>query len=336
MSRRRNLLKTLPGIAVSAFFLWYTFHGLSYSELGGLRLQHPLWLIGLGGFLVAGYSLRVHRWWSMLRYSCRAPFSACARVLMTSFAANNILPFRIGDLMRVFTYAEDLGTSSSVVLSTVILERLLDVFTLLLFLVVTMGHGSTLFSARTRMVALIVFALVSAGVLVLMLGARLIEPLLKRLFARFPQGEKIAKLQHWLILALDGLRNIGVGGTLLLMLESVVIWCCEGMVFLAVMRMIGIGVKWTAALQALVFSNLSYMVPSSPGAVGTFETAATIALVSHGVPRPTSAIYAVLVHVIILGSVTAVGGVFFLAHRYHMSTRKPLLDEIQTLPEQIP
>lgn len=336
MSRKRNLLKTLPGIAVSAFFLWFTFHGLSYRELGGLRLRHPLWLIALGSFLLAGYTLRVHRWWRMLQYNCEARFSVCARVLMTSFAANNILPFRIGDLMRVFTYAQDLGTTTSVVLSTVILERLLDVFTLLLFLVVTMGRSSTLLSAKARIGALAFFALVSAGVLVLMLGAKFLEPMVKRLFLRLPQGHKIAKLEHWLILGLDGLSSIGAGGTLLLMGESVVIWCCEGMVFLAVMRMIGIATDWIAPLQALVFSNLSYLIPSSPGAVGTFETAATIALTSHGVPRPTAAIYAVLVHVIILGSVTAVGGGLFLVHHYNMSTRKPLLQEIETLPEEIP
>ena len=68
-----------------------------------------------------------------------ARFRVCARVLMTSLAANNILPFRIGDIMRVFTYAGDLGASPSVILSTVILEKLLDIFVLVLLFVATMG-----------------------------------------------------------------------------------------------------------------------------------------------------------------------------------------------------
>ncbi len=335
MSRKRNLLKTVPGIAISCFFLWYTFHGISYRELTELRLVAPIWLFGVVGFLIAGYTLRVHRWWKMLQSSSRSGFGVCARVLMTSFAANNILPFRIGDIMRVFTYAGDLGASTSVVMGTVLLERMLDIFTLLLFFVATMGQSSGMFSARGRLIAFVIFGAVSAGLLVLMLGARLLEPMIKRLFARLPHGPKVKKLEDWLVLALDGLRDIGVAGTLALMAESVVIWACEGMIFLSIMRMVGIGARSIAAVQALVFSNLSYLIPSSPGAVGTFETAATIALTGHGVPKPTAAVYAVLVHVIILGSITAVGGIFFLLHRYHLSTRKPLREEIEELPEGI-
>lgn len=335
MSGKRSFLKTLPGIAVSCFFLWFTFHGISYRALTGLRLVSPMWLLGVAGFLLAGYTLRAHRWWKMLQYSSRSSFGVCARVLMTSFAANNILPFRIGDIMRVFTYAGDLGASTSVVMGTVVLERMLDIFTLLLIFVATMGHSSQMFSARGRLIAFAIFGAVSAALLVLMLGARLLEPLLKRVFARLPQGPKVVKLEQWLLIGLDGVRNIGVAGTLWLMAESIVIWACEGMIFLSVMRMIGIGASSIAAVQALVFSNLSYLIPSSPGAVGTFETAATIALTGHGVPKATSAIYAVLVHVIILGSVTAVGGAFFLAHRYHVSTRKSLRQEISTLPQEI-
>ena len=41
--------------------------------------------------------------------------------------------------MRVFTYSGDLGTNPSVILSTVILEKLLDIFVLVLLFVLFMG-----------------------------------------------------------------------------------------------------------------------------------------------------------------------------------------------------
>ena len=86
---------------------------------------------------------------------------------MTSLAANNILPLRIGDVMRIFTYADDLGASPSVILSTVILEKLLDIFVLVLLFVSTMGRRR---HAASRLVADVALAISTVGLLVLMLG----------------------------------------------------------------------------------------------------------------------------------------------------------------------
>src|ERR1700687_1356364 len=141
-TRGRNLLKTLPGILISLYFLWYTFHKISFAEVRALRLVHPGWIAGVVLFTAGSYTLRCVRWSRMMRPT-GARFGVCARVLMTSLAANNILPLRIGDIMRVFTYAGDLGTAPSVILSTVILEKLLDILILVIMFVATMGNLAT-------------------------------------------------------------------------------------------------------------------------------------------------------------------------------------------------
>src|SRR5258708_4887122 len=133
-----ELLKTLPGVLISGFFLWYTFKGISFEQIRAVRMVHPDWIAGVIGFTIGSYTLRCVRWTRMMR-STGAKFGVCVRVLMTSLAANNILPLRIGDIMRVFTYAGDLGATPSVILSTVILEKLLDIFVLGLIFVLTMG-----------------------------------------------------------------------------------------------------------------------------------------------------------------------------------------------------
>ena len=95
---RRNLLKTIPGLLISAFFLWYTFRGISFVQIRALRLVHPVWILGVLGFTFASYTLRCVRWTQMMPRtlsSIREHFAVCSRVLMTSLAANNILPLRI-------------------------------------------------------------------------------------------------------------------------------------------------------------------------------------------------------------------------------------------------
>ena len=331
-SGARNLLKTVPGLLISAFFLWYTFKGISFSHIRALRLVHPVGIIGILAFTIAGYTLRCVRWTRMMR-STGARFGVCARVLMTSIAANNILPFRIGDVMRIFTYAPDLGASPSVILSTVILEKLLDIFILVLLFVTFMGRDV---NRHSRLLAESLLAISSIGLLVLLLGARTLEPVLRRLFVRLPQKPMLQKLERWLLLALDCIRQIGIAGSLLLLLMSAIIWACEGMIFVSAAYLIGLVNGSVGCWQAVSVGNLSYLIPSSPGGIGTFEWAVKTSLVSHGAPEPQAALFSLAIHAWLLIAITGVGGALFFLHRVKTHNHKPLLEEIETLPVEMP
>jgi hypothetical protein len=330
--RSRNLLKTIPGLAVSAFFLWYTFKGIHPSEFRSLRFVHPMWIFGVLGFTLAGYTLRCVRWAWMMRPT-GASFSVCARVLMTSLAANNILPLRIGDIMRVFTYASDLGAAPSVILSTVILEKLLDVFVVGLIFVRTMGAD---LPNKIRHGANVALAISIAGLLVLMFGAAHLEAPLRKLFSTLPANKLARKLEHWLLLAIGTLRQLGFSGNVSLLLQSFVIWFCEGMIFVSAIRLVGLATDPRGPWEAVSFANLSYMLPSSPGAIGTFEWAVKSALVSHGAPQAHAAVFGLAIHAWMLVSVTGAGGLIFLIHRIRIHNHKPLLEEIEDLPAEMP
>jgi glycosyltransferase 2 family protein len=334
--QKRSLIRIVPGLLISAFFLWYTFKGISFSHIRALRIAHPAWWLGVLGFTCASYTLRCVRWTRMMR-SARTGFEVCARVLMTSLAANNILPFRIGDIMRVFTYAADLGASPSAILSTVILEKLLDIFVLVLLFVLFMGRGV---SQHSRLVAESLLAISTAGLLVMLLGARTLEPLLRRFFANIPQNPKFApklqKIEHWILLALKCIRQIGILGSILLLIQSAVIWTCEGMIFVSAAHLVGLAVDRIGPWQAVSVANLSYLIPSSPGAIGTFEWAVKTSLVSHGASEPLSALFALALHAWLLLSVTGAGGLIFLIHRIRIHNHTPLLEEIETLPSEMP
>jgi glycosyltransferase 2 family protein len=332
----RNLLKTIPGLLISAFFLWYTFRGISFDHILALRFAHRAWILGVLGFTFASYFLRCVRWTQMMprgKRSLRAHFTVCARVLMTSLAANNILPLRIGDIMRIFTYADDLGSSPSVVLSTVILEKLLDIFVLVLMFVSTVGRIAT---PRLRLIANISLAISAIGLLILLVAARSLQPPIQRLFTRLPANPKLAKIEHWIALALDATGRLGVTGSLLLLLQTAVIWTCEGMIFASAIILLGIPVDRIAPWLAVSFANLSYLIPSSPGAIGPFELAVKTSLVNHGASMTQSAVFGLTIHAWMLVSVTGAGGIIFLSHRIRIHNHRPLFVEIEELPTELP
>jgi uncharacterized protein (TIRG00374 family) len=328
-----GLLKTAPGLMISGFFLWWTFRGFKLADFSNVRLVAPVWIAGVVLFSVAGYTTRCYRWWRMLR-SVGSRFSVCARVFMTSLAANNILPLRIGDVMRVFTYAGELNATPSIVLSTVILEKLLDVFTLAIMFVITMHAGKSV-SPHLRIVAEVGVGVSTAGLLVLVFGARTLEGPVQRLFAK-TKNEKLKKVEHWIVLAIDCIRQIGVAGTLMLVVYSFVAWGFEGLLYTSAMRMVGLRTDWAGPWQAVAQANLSFLIPSSPGGIGPFEWACKDALTRQGAGVAAAGVFALLIHAWLLVSITGVGGAMFLAHRLHRARRKPLMEEIDTLPTELP
>ena len=331
-SKGRNLLKALPGLLISAGFLWYTFSKISFSDLRAVRLVSPGWIAGVVAFTLGSYTLRCVRWTQMMR-STGAKFAVCARVLITSLAANNILPLRIGDIMRVFTYASDLGASPSAILSTVILEKLLDIFVLVLLFTVTMGNDA---SAHSKALAKTLLLISTVGLLVLILGARTLKAPLERFFAKHSSNVKIAKIEHFIMLAIDCLLEIGIIGSILLLAQSVMIWACEGMIFYSAAQLIGLVTDKTGPWAAVAVANLSYLIPSSPGAIGTLDLAVTADLAMHGTAAAQAAPFALLVHAWLLIAVTGAGGLLFLIHRAARPEHKPLLEEIETLPAELP
>lgn len=331
-SKGRSLFKAVPGVVISLFFLWYTFKGISYDQIRGMRLVHPVWILGVLGFTFAGYTLRCVRWATMMR-PAGSRFSTCARVLMVSLAANNILPLRIGDIMRVFTYADDLGASPSVILSTVVLEKLLDIFTLVLLFAATMSSIAT---HRLHVIAYASLMVSAVCLLVLLLGARVLQPHAARFFRDHSQNARMAKVEHWIMLALDAVARIGIASSLLLLAQSAVIWFCEGMIYWSSIHLVSLQADRISPWLAVSFANLSYLIPSSPGAIGPFELAVKTALVSHGAAAPEAAIFSLALHLWLLISITGAGGLIFIVHRLRTPNHKPLLDEIETLPSELP
>ena len=335
--RAKSLAKALPGFAISAFFIWWTYirrhpdgsRGFDAKQFHAIHLTSPVWIAAVVAFSILGYFTRCVRWWWMLR-SVGSRLLTCSRVFMTSLAANNILPLRIGDIMRVFTYAEDLGTTPSTVLSTVILEKLLDVFTLAVLVVITMHFGKSV-SPHVKMVAELCVAISTLGLLVLIFGAKQLHAPVQRL-ALSSQNKLVKKIEHYLEMAIQCIESIGVTGTLLLIVFSFVAWGCEGLLYVSAANLVGLKTDFIGPWQAVAEANLSFLVPSSPGGIGPFEMAAQDALVRHGTTPAMGGLFGLMIHAWLFLAITGVGGAMFIAHRTRRAMRKPLLQEVKELP----
>jgi uncharacterized membrane protein YbhN (UPF0104 family) len=167
------------------------------------------------------------------------------------------------------------------------------------------------------------------------LGARTLENPLRALFAK-TGNSKVKKVEHWLMLALDCIKQIGVGGTMMLVVYSLAAWTCECFMYVSIAKTIGLVSDAVGPWQAMAEANLSFLIPSSPGGIGPFELACKDAMMRHGASAADAGLYGLLVHAWLLLVITGAGGGMFLVHRLHEARRKPLLQELDTLPAELP
>lgn len=84
--------------------------------------------------LFATYALRAVRWQVMLAPLGRTHFGPAFRATVIGFAASYILPARAGEVLRPWLLARREGLDTAAVITTIVIERLLDLVTVLVLL----------------------------------------------------------------------------------------------------------------------------------------------------------------------------------------------------------
>jgi uncharacterized protein (TIRG00374 family) len=245
------------------------------------------------------------RWRALLQPIKSVPYRRVLGYTYLGYLANNVLPARLGELVRSHALAKGEVLSTATVLGTVVVERVVDtviVVALAAISVVVLGVGGTISTAvilGAGFVAVLVLGLIVAMVSHRLPGSERVTVIAER----YPRILELARRLR------DGLAVVarpGVLGRALLL--SAAAWTASIATFVAGAQAVGIDL--TIPQAALLSSGvaLATIVPSAPGYVGTFElTAVSIASI-FGTDPDSAFAMALLVHAMIL-TVTSVGGV---------------------------
>jgi uncharacterized protein (TIRG00374 family) len=315
---KSNLGRFGLGVGLAVIFVWLILRKINISDVSNaLGASNGRWVCAAVLAFAVGYSSRIERWRIMLRRdNANLSWWDCAGPLMASVAANNILPFRAGDVIRSFAFNQKLGISSGVSITTLLVERLLDLLMLLTLLGLSLvsfgmniggfvGFGSA---------ALIAGALVLLAVLLfprrfLPLSLIVVEPIgrVAPAFAR--------KLHDEIHKSIATLEHAGRGSTMLkLVFWSLVTWLAEGLVFwFAALALPALSYP-LASWLALSMGTLATLIPGTPGFVGTFDYFTVLAMTELGNAASAATAYAILVHILLWVPATLTGGLYLLSH----------------------
>lgn len=304
------------GMLISIICLLFMARKIDFHNLA-LALSQFQWSYLIYGIfsLSIGYSLRIIRWTLMLKAAgSKVKVTACAAPFLGAIALNNILPLRLGDLVRAFVFPTAIGVDKATATSSLVMERLLDLVTLFacLMLGLVIAKGTQLPDWLANSVVSLVSLSGLALVLVFSFSGKLARHLSSfcaaneagsKLTSRDKVFRAIAKLL-WGFEAMSRLRVL-----LTLFAISIIAWVCEAGLFWSLL--IGFRLETSLALGMMVMAIVTFstLVPSSPGYIGPFHLAAFAAISILGGTTDQAASFAVLSHLALWIPTTLAGGI---------------------------
>jgi uncharacterized protein (TIRG00374 family) len=128
----RSSIRTLIVTALTALLLAVFLRNANLGEVWRVMRAARLDLIAAGvALLFLGYAFRTARWQVMLAPIGPTRFAVALRATIIGFAASFVLPARAGEVIRPWLLARREGLPVAAALATILLERVLDLVTVL-------------------------------------------------------------------------------------------------------------------------------------------------------------------------------------------------------------
>lgn len=303
-------------IAVSALLLWFAFKDVHLAEaFEALRAVRPGWLLAAVVAATASFPLRVVRWRLLLRDPDDGPYAWTPlwHAVAMGFAANNLLPFRAGEVVRTVAAVRLTGARFTASLASIAVERVFDSLSVVGLLAAAllapgMPEGLTVAGVPVQRVA------TGAGVVATAILA------VAALVVAFPRAAERAvrrtvpseRLAYRLVEAIEGIRQgLGVlrspARFAAVVAWSLALWLLLGLSFYLAFRAFDFPVGFGGALVTQGVLAFGIAVPAAPGYVGPFEAVITAVLAVYGVGASQAVACAVAYHLTTFFPITLLG-----------------------------
>jgi hypothetical protein len=276
--RIKRQWKLWIGLGISAAALALALLGIDVRRVGETLAQGEyayffLVAVGMLAYLLA----RSVRWRLLL--GPRVSLARSFWVTNIGYLVSDVLPFRLGDPARAVVIGQSGVLSTTAALSTVVVERVLDMLVVVALLAGVAPFVSGLDSALSAGLLAGVAALMALVVLLILAfrpdwGRRVLRWVLGRI-----PGLDVERWMHTLGGLIDGLAPLRSGRRgLALLVWSVVTWGCVVAYYWAVLRAFLPRPPLLAAPLLVCMTGLGMALPASPGAMGVYHAVARYAL----------------------------------------------------------
>jgi len=310
------------GVAVSVTALILAFRGVEWNDLvDALRRADYVYMLPAALFMLAAIAARAERWRWLLGGRDEVGLRRSFRAVSIGYLMTNVLPFRLGELVRPIVISRGGRLSAMQALSSIAVEHVLDVLMLLIMLAVVVPDLPLppLVAQGARLSA-IVFGGAAVVMVLMVIGHRRVERAVKWLLDRIPWLHTETWLQRFnsAMQGLGTLRNPRLFAASALW--SLISWMMSAVSFYFAMLSFTPTPSFTAAVFVTITSSLVLLVPSTPGYIGVLEWAIRDSLLIFGWGPELGLAYAIGFHFMEIAVMNVSGVVCMIAEGMSWST----------------
>ena len=263
---RGGLGRAALGLLISAVALALVFRTVDVATAWQtLKTAQWQWIVVLIGLVIADVLLRAVRWRVLLTPLAPVSTRTTLASLNVGYLANNVLPARLGEVVR----AHDLGgrttLSRPAILGTIVIERVVDTFVV----VAIASIAILVLSVRGIVASAVLVGLALTALLVVIVAAGIAAhrlPGAARVAAfldRWPRVRaSLTRLREGLAVASDA-RTVGLAVAL-----SLASWSCTVLAFAAAAQAVGVQPTIGQAALLAAGTNLATAIPAGPATSG--------------------------------------------------------------------
>jgi len=332
----KKQLRLWIGVAISLVGLWLALRGVEFDKLGAaLAGANYWWLIPALVFHLLTIGTRSERW-RVLLGADKVDSVTAFLVMNLGYLISNVLPLRVGDPARAVIIDQRCHVGIPRALSTVVVERVLDVLAVTLGLVLLIPFMQLPPEAMNWLRVFGALGLLAIlGIVVLLTQRALAERILAAALARTLRARVSSDrwLMRWRNL-MGGFDALGSArGVLVIVGWTLATWITGVGVYWAIMYAFFPDMSLVKSLIASTFllgvEAFGMAVPATPGNWGVFEIIGRIGLVApFGFDETRAVSYAIVVHFFEYITLNIVGVIALM--RYSLS-----LGEISAKAETI-
>ena len=283
--------------------------------------------------LLACFLLRLYRWLYIVKiYSNSINLQKCFTPFFSSYAINNILPLRLGDIARATLFKEYTGVAPHAVVSSLLLERIFDLSSLLVFFYIAIFFLH-IDPHQNLLISYIFYISIFASMAIIVLLA--LPDKTRNLFAALKNSSekstsKLAKQAGEFIFMTINKSYFHVNPRSLFFLfsSSLLAWFFESLMYLLTAHSLGINLDSIESFLVMSLATLSTLLPSTPGYIGTYDYLCKVSLVFIGVGHNEAAAASLLMHAVQFLPITFIGLLAFIIH-FGKNWRKKLRESFQ-------
>jgi len=326
----RKKLTLWLGLVISVLFLYLALLNVQFAQIRSALGQVDWGLLFLAAVIfMVSFSVRAVRWSYILRPVRPVGLFSVFSLLSIGFMANNVLPARLGELVRAYFLARKTGIRKSLSLATIVLERLSDFAALLLSaLLVTVIFSMPPAVEKIGIAAGLIFAFFIVLLVFVHLREEATLGLFDRLMSLLPANRKEAMMER-VNAFVKGLVIIRTAsGFLWIFTLSLCVWALWAVALHFTLLAFHIQVPFAARLLILAVVNLGALIPSSPGYVGPYHYLCWVCLSVYGIEKGMAFSFSMVLHALWYVPLTCLG--FIMLGKEHLS-----IAQIRSLEEQV-